>query len=199
MIVENHCPRVWTRERSGSVANKRGANSLRARDPCAGDSRTVEEGWLWMRRALARPGTDDRLFRVNSRKTAHACKLELQTGLPHSMQSPYERVCERVVEVNGVDPFLFRPSGKSSRNGSLLAKRPLCVTSAAKVLKEWFYLIIKQALLCPAGAGRGHEASPCDGMLPVGRGDTIMPRPGPSKTRLNVREARAHGIIRQAA
>ena len=50
-----------------------------------------------------------------------------------------------VVEVNGGDSFPFRPSGKSSSNGSLLAKRPLCVTSVAKVLKERFDLIIKQA------------------------------------------------------
>jgi hypothetical protein len=69
-----------------------------------------------------------------------------------------------VVEVNGGNSFPFHPSGKSSSNGSLLAKRPLCVTSVAKLLKEGFDLIIKRALLCPAGAGFGHEASPCDGI-----------------------------------
>jgi hypothetical protein len=69
-----------------------------------------------------------------------------------------------VEEVNGGDSFPFRPSCKSSSNGSLLAKRPLCVTNIAKVLKEGFDLIIKQALLRPAGAGCGHEASPCDGI-----------------------------------
>jgi hypothetical protein len=61
-----------------------------------------------------------------------------------------------VIKVNRGDSFPFRPSGKSSSDGSLLAKRPLCVTSVAKVLKEGFYLIIKQALLCPAGASCGH-------------------------------------------
>jgi hypothetical protein len=69
-----------------------------------------------------------------------------------------------VVEVSCGDSFPFRPSGKSSSNGSLLAKRPLCVTSVAKVLKEGFYLFIKHALLRPADAGCGHEASPCDGI-----------------------------------
>jgi hypothetical protein len=68
-----------------------------------------------------------------------------------------------VVEVNGGDSFPFRPSGKSSSDGSLLAKRPLCVTRVTKVPKEGFYVIIEQALR-PAGAGCGHEASPCDGI-----------------------------------
>ena len=62
-----------------------------------------------------------------------------------------------VVEVNGGDSFPLRPSGKSSSNGSLLAKRSLSVTSVAKVLKEWFDLIIQQALR-PAGAGCGHRS-----------------------------------------
>jgi hypothetical protein len=64
-----------------------------------------------------------------------------------------------VVEVNRRDSFSLRPSGKSSSNGSLLAKGPLSVTSVAKVLKEGFDLIIKQGL-SPTGAGCGHEASP---------------------------------------
>jgi hypothetical protein len=68
-----------------------------------------------------------------------------------------------VVEVSCVESFPFRPSGKGSSNGSLLAKRPLCVTSVAKVLKERFNLIIQQALR-PAGAGGGHKASPCNGI-----------------------------------
>jgi hypothetical protein len=68
-----------------------------------------------------------------------------------------------IVEVNGGDSFPFRPLGESSSNGSLFAERPLCVTSVAKVLKEGFDLMIKQALR-PAGASCGHEASPCDGI-----------------------------------
>jgi hypothetical protein len=55
------------------------------------------------------------------------------------MQSPYERVYVTIVEVNRADSFPFHPSGKSSGNRSLLAKRSLCVTSISKVLKEGFY------------------------------------------------------------
>jgi hypothetical protein len=64
-----------------------------------------------------------------------------------SRRPPYERVYVAFVEVTGVNSFPFRPSGKSSSNGSLLAKRPFCVTSVAKLLKEGFDLIIKQLLL----------------------------------------------------
>jgi hypothetical protein len=68
-----------------------------------------------------------------------------------------------VVEVNGGDSLPMRPLGKSSSNDSLLSKRPLCVTSLAKVLKERFDLIIEQGLH-PAGTGCGHKASPCAGI-----------------------------------
>jgi len=97
-----------------------------------------------------------------AQEQSHGCKFELQTGFISSRQSPYERVYMTVVEVNGGDSFPFGPAGKSSCNGSLLAKGPFCVTSLAKVLKEWFDLIIKQGR--PAGAGCGHEASPCGGI-----------------------------------
>jgi hypothetical protein len=60
------------------------------------------------------------------------------------MQSPYERVYVTVVEVNRGDSLQFRPSSKGSSNGSLLAKRSLCVTDVAKVLQEGFDLIILQ-------------------------------------------------------
>ena len=65
-----------------------------------------------------------------------------------------------VVEVNYGDSFLFRPSGKSSSNGSLLAKGPLCVTSVAKVLKEGLDLIIKQGL----GPAEGVRVIKMDGV-----------------------------------
>jgi hypothetical protein len=103
-----------------------------------------------------------------------------------------------VVEVNGGDSIPFRPSRKSSSNGPLLAKRPFCVTSVAKVLKEGFYLIVKQGLR-PARAGCGHEALLVMASLPVGRGDTIMPRREPSRTKRVAPEIGAHGIIREAA
>ena len=116
------------------------------------------------------------------------------------MQSPYERAYVTIVEVNRADSFPFHPSGKSSGNRSLFAKRSLCVTSIAKVLKEGFDLIFKQAPLCPL-------LEPVVDMkhllvvasLPVGRGDTIMPRQEPSKTRRAALEVGAHGIIRVAA
>jgi hypothetical protein len=93
-----------------------------------------------------------------AQEQSHGCKFELQTGLISLRQSPYERVYMTVVEVNGGDSFPFGPAGKSSCNGSLLAKGSFRVTSLAKVLKEWFDLIIKQGLR-PAGAGCGHERS----------------------------------------
>ena len=96
-------------------------------------------------------------------------------------------------------PFRLRPSGKSSSNGSLLAKGPLCVTSLAKVLKERFDLIIQQGLR-PAGAGCGHKSiSLCWHRCQSGRGDTIMPRQEQSKTMRAASELGAHGIIREAA
>jgi hypothetical protein len=104
-----------------------------------------------------------------------------------------------VIEVNGGDSFPMRPSGKSSSNGSLLSKRPLCVTSVTKLLKERFDLIIQQALHA-AGAGCGHKASPFAGITASsGRGDTIMPLQEQSKTMRATSEVGAHGIIREAA
>jgi hypothetical protein len=135
-----------------------------------------------------------------AQEQSHGCKFELQTGLISLRQSPYERVYMTVVEVNGGDSFPFGPAGKSSCNGSLLAKGSFRVTSLAKVLKEWFDLIIKQGLR-PAGAGCGHEMKHLlvVASLPVGRGDTIMPRQEPPKTRRAASELGAHGIIREAA
>ena len=72
-----------------------------------------------------------------------------------------------VVEVYGDDSLPLSPIGqKTLSNGSLLSKGPLCVTSVAKVLKEGFYLIIKQALR-PAEAGCGHKHLLVMASLPV--------------------------------
>ena len=107
-----------------------------------------------------------------------------------------ERVYVTVVEVNGRDSFPFHPSDKSSTNAPLLAKGSLCVTSVAKMLKEGFYLIIKQALHPERTFGDEDVPPPgCCALpkpivdmmhllvasLPIGRGGTIMPRQEPSK------------------
>src|SRR5262245_40755352 len=83
VIAGNHRPRVWTRERSGSAADKHGANSPRARDPCASGSRTVEEGWLWMRPALAGPAPVGQQTRVNSPRTAARLQVRTSDGAPY--------------------------------------------------------------------------------------------------------------------
>src|SRR3954451_11309541 len=93
----------------------------------------------------------------------YALSEQGRKALGYPRQPQYERVYMTVVEVNAGDSFPMRPSGKSSSHGSLLSKRPLCVTSVAKVLKKRFDLIIQQALH-PAGAGCGHKASPCAGI-----------------------------------
>jgi len=103
------------------------------------------------------------------------------------------------VEVTGGNSPPFRPLGKGSKNRSLLAKRPLSVTSATKLLKKGFDSIIQQLLLCPAGPACRHEALLLMALLPVGRGDPIMPRQEPSKGRLALPEGGQRGIIREAA
>src|SRR4030095_6908096 len=133
-----------------------------------------------------------------AQEQSHGCKFELQTGLISSRQPPYERVYMTVVEVNGGASFPFGPSGKSPSNGSLLAKGPFCVTSVAKVLKEGFDLIIKQGPR-PAGAGCGHEASPCDGIAASRERRYDYAASGTVKTRRAAPEVGAYGIIRESA
>ena len=82
----------------------------------------------------------------------HRCKFELHDGPSASRgERAYERGDMTVVEVNRWrSAFPSRPSGKGSSNGSLLAKRAFGVTGLAKVLKEWFDLIVEQGLRpCP--------------------------------------------------
>src|SRR5215470_4715658 len=118
-----------------------------------------------------------------AKEQSHDCEFEFHMGFASSRRPRCERVYVAAVEVTGGNSFPFHPSGKGSDNRSLLAKRPLCVTSVAKLLKKGFDLIIQQLLLCPAGPTCRHEVLLVMASLPVGRGDTIMPRQGPSKGR----------------
>lgn len=80
-----------------------------------------------------------------------------------------------------------------------IAKRPLCVTSVAKVLKEGFYLIIKQALLRPAEADCGHEASPCNGIAASRERRSNYAASETVKAQAGSAKCGPHGIIREAA
>jgi hypothetical protein len=89
-------------------------------------------------------------------------------GHPPSRRACDERGKVAVIQLIYGNLFPPHPSSESSGDRSFLAQRAFRVTGNAKILEEWFYVIVEQSLGRPVSEyGCRHVVLPCLANLPV--------------------------------
>jgi hypothetical protein len=95
-------------------------------------------------------------------------QFKLDVILPPSGRARNERVDMTLIEIIGGDPFSFHPSSQGCGDRSLLPQRAFSIASSAKVIKEVFYVILRQALYRSIlERGCVHMVSPCPACVPA--------------------------------